>query len=269
MPKRLPARPGRLVAASFAVAFALSAAAAASAYHTHFVANVCNHDFPAAALYISRENSAAYALVGRYEGYQWGGGCWNDNNVDDSPGDPTQDPNTGGEGGDCSGFTFKVWRESPYTWDDAGWDWDKKTVVHGPFDAAAFKVGSGAANWALSKYKAIRMDAFASTSHIGIIWAKNADGGAVSAETAAAMASGARARLQADVAIAVTGIAGPSGGTPEKPVGLVFLHAETPDASRGVEFNFPGDRESTRQRATVAALHLARRVLSQTGDERV
>jgi hypothetical protein len=176
MPRRLPARPGRLVAASFAVAFALSAAAAASAYHTHFVANVCNHDYPAAALYISRESSAAYALVGRYEGYQWGGGCWNDNNVDDSPGDPTQDPNTGGEGGDCSGFTFKVWRESPYTWDDAGWDWDKKTVVHGPFDAAAFKAGSGAANWALSKYKAIRMDAFASTSHIGIIWAKNADG---------------------------------------------------------------------------------------------
>jgi nicotinamide-nucleotide amidase len=93
--------------------------------------------------------------------------------------------------------------------------------------------------------------------------------GAVSAETAAAMASGARARLRADVAIAVTGIAGPSGGTPEKPVGLVFLHAETPDASRGVEFTFPGDRESIRQRATVAALHLTRRVLSQTGDERV
>jgi nicotinamide-nucleotide amidase len=93
--------------------------------------------------------------------------------------------------------------------------------------------------------------------------------GAVSAETAAAMASGARARLRADVAIAVTGIAGPSGGTPEKPVGLVFLHAETPDASRGVEFTFPGDRESIRQRATVAALHLTRRVLSQTSDERV
>ena len=50
MPRRLPARPGRLVAVSFTVAFALAAAAAASAYHTHFVANVCNHDSPAAAL---------------------------------------------------------------------------------------------------------------------------------------------------------------------------------------------------------------------------
>jgi nicotinamide-nucleotide amidase len=104
---------------------------------------------------------------------------------------------------------------------------------------------------------------------LGVSEALLREHGAVSAETAAAMASGARARLQADVAIAVTGIAGPSGGTPEKPVGLVFLHAETPDASRGIEFGFPGDRESIRQRATVAALHLARRVLSQTGDERV
>ena len=50
--------------------------------------------------------------------------------------------------------------------------------------------------------------------------------GAVSAETAAAMAAGAREALDADVAVAVTGVAGPDGGTPEKPVGLVFLHVE-------------------------------------------
>src|SRR5438552_14919671 len=176
MPKRLPARPGRLVAASFAVAFALSAAAAASAYHTHFVANICNHDYPAAALYISRESSAAYALVGRYEGYQWGGGCWNDNNVDDSPGDPTQDPNTGGEGGDCSGFTFKVWRESE-TQSDAGfYQWNKLWKVHGPYTAAAFKSGTGAPNTTVANSAAIKMDAFASSSHIGMIYAKNANG---------------------------------------------------------------------------------------------
>ena len=49
--------------------------------------------------------------------------------------------------------------------------------------------------------------------------------GAVSAETAAAMAEGARRRLDADVAVAVTGIAGPGGGSDEKPVGLVYVHA--------------------------------------------
>jgi nicotinamide-nucleotide amidase len=88
--------------------------------------------------------------------------------------------------------------------------------------------------------------------------------GAVSAETAAAMARGARERLGADCAIAVTGVAGPGGGTPEKPVGLVYLHAETPEASRGIDFSYGADRDSIRRRATVAALHLMRRVLAQT-----
>jgi len=93
--------------------------------------------------------------------------------------------------------------------------------------------------------------------------------GAVSAETAAAMASGARSRLGADVSLAVTGIAGPGGGTPEKPVGLVYLHAETPTASKGVELTYPADRESIRRRAAVAGLHLLRRLLTQSGDEPV
>ena len=88
--------------------------------------------------------------------------------------------------------------------------------------------------------------------------------GAVSAETAAAMAAGARARLRADVAVAVTGIAGPSGGTPEKPLGLVHVHAETPDTSHGIEFTYGQDRDSIRRRATVAALHLLRRLLTQS-----
>ncbi len=87
--------------------------------------------------------------------------------------------------------------------------------------------------------------------------------GAVSPESAAAMASGARARLGADVAVSVTGIAGPDGGTDEKPVGLVFIHAESPEESRGIEFSFPGDRASIRNRSAVVALHLVRRLLSQ------
>jgi nicotinamide-nucleotide amidase len=91
--------------------------------------------------------------------------------------------------------------------------------------------------------------------------------GAVSAETAAAMAAGARERLGVDLAVAVTGIAGPGGGSDEKPVGLVFLHAEGPAGSRSADFVFPGDRGSVRRRAAVTALHLLRRFLQQTRDE--
>jgi nicotinamide-nucleotide amidase len=93
--------------------------------------------------------------------------------------------------------------------------------------------------------------------------------GAVSAEAAEAMAAGARERLGADVAVSVTGIAGPDGGTEEKPVGLVYVHAIGPDASRGVDFVFPGDRDSIRRRAAVTALHLVRRLLTQTRDTHV
>jgi nicotinamide-nucleotide amidase len=91
--------------------------------------------------------------------------------------------------------------------------------------------------------------------------------GAVSAEVAEAMARGARERLGVDVAVSVTGIAGPGGGTEEKPVGLVYFHAETPEASRGGSFSFPGDRDSIRRRAVVASLHLLRRLLEQNRDE--
>jgi nicotinamide-nucleotide amidase len=91
--------------------------------------------------------------------------------------------------------------------------------------------------------------------------------GAVSAEVAAAMATGARERLGADVAVAVTGIAGPGGGTDEKPVGLVYLHAVGPAGERSADFVFPGDRNSIRRRAAVTALHLVRRLLTQSRDE--
>jgi nicotinamide-nucleotide amidase len=88
--------------------------------------------------------------------------------------------------------------------------------------------------------------------------------GAVSAEVAAAMARGVRERLGADVGVGVTGIAGPGGGAPEKPVGLVYVAVSAPDAERGLDFSYPADRAAIRSRAAVAALHLVRRVLSQS-----
>jgi nicotinamide-nucleotide amidase len=90
--------------------------------------------------------------------------------------------------------------------------------------------------------------------------------GAVSPEVAAALADGAAARFGADLGIGITGIAGPGGGTPEKPVGTVCLCVAARDGSRLERtIQFPGDRASIRDRSTTAALHLLRRVLLASG----
>ena len=80
--------------------------------------------------------------------------------------------------------------------------------------------------------------------------------GAVSAEAAKEMAIGVRAACDAALGLAVTGIAGPGGGTPEKPVGLVYLALAGPEGIRGERHFFPGDREGIKQRASQAALRL-------------
>jgi nicotinamide-nucleotide amidase len=83
--------------------------------------------------------------------------------------------------------------------------------------------------------------------------------GAVSAEVAGAMAQGALAHSRADMAVAVTGIAGPGGGSAAKPVGLVYIglarRGETPAIERNV---FPGDRAAIRAATVVRALNLLR-----------
>jgi nicotinamide-nucleotide amidase len=105
------------------------------------------------------------------------------------------------------------------------------------------------------------------TQELGVSAELLREHGAVSAEVAAAMAKGARARLGTDVAVSVTGIAGPGGGTEDKPVGLVYLHAVSPASERSADFVFPGDRDSIRRRAAVTALHLVRRLLTQSRDK--
>jgi nicotinamide-nucleotide amidase len=86
--------------------------------------------------------------------------------------------------------------------------------------------------------------------------------GAVSVEVAKALADGARAKLGADVGIGVTGIAGPGGGSEEKPVGLVCLSVAGVDGARLTRaVTLPGRRVDVRDRSTTIALHMARRLL--------
>ena len=78
--------------------------------------------------------------------------------------------------------------------------------------------------------------------------------GAVSAETAHAMAEGARRQTAADFAVSLTGIAGPDGGTPEKPVGLVYMAVAAPHGTATFQHLFSGSRADIRHAAVEAAL---------------
>lgn len=85
--------------------------------------------------------------------------------------------------------------------------------------------------------------------------------GAVSAETAVEMAAGARNVAGSDLAISVTGIAGPGGGTPEKPVGLVYIGFADQKAAKAYRYIFSGDREGIRLQTANTALNLVRKYL--------
>ena len=86
--------------------------------------------------------------------------------------------------------------------------------------------------------------------------------GAVSEPVAIAMANGGRARADVDFGVGVTGIAGPGGGTPEKPVGLVWIAVNVAGQVRTHGSRFIGDRAEIRFRATQAALDLVRRMVA-------
>jgi nicotinamide-nucleotide amidase len=99
----------------------------------------------------------------------------------------------------------------------------------------------------------------AKTDMLGVPETLLAEHGAVSAPVAAAMAEGALARSGAQIAVSVTGIAGPGGGSAAKPVGLVFLAVATPRGVRTVERRFgPLSRDEIRERTVIDALALLR-----------
>jgi len=94
--------------------------------------------------------------------------------------------------------------------------------------------------------------------------------GAVSAAVAHQMAEGARTRLGTDWAVAITGVAGPDGGTPDKPVGTVWIAVAGPaelGGTREKKLFWPGDREQVRRMASVTALHLLYKALAGIPDE--
>ncbi len=88
--------------------------------------------------------------------------------------------------------------------------------------------------------------------------------GAVSAEVADAMATGARARLGADIGVGITGVAGPGGGTESKPVGLVHLCVAGAGTTLARRVTLPGPRGDVRRRSVAIAMHLIRELLAST-----
>jgi nicotinamide-nucleotide amidase len=96
---------------------------------------------------------------------------------------------------------------------------------------------------------------------VGVPPAVLAEHGAVSREVATALADGARTRFGAEIGVGITGIAGPGGGTAEKPVGTVHLCVLGPDGALERSLHLPGSRTAVRERSVTMAMHLLRELL--------
>jgi hypothetical protein len=120
--------------------------------------------------HVRRSDARAYGYIAVGEGYEWGGGCWNDNNRDDTP----SQPDSGGEGPDCSGFVFKTW-ELELTTGASGFQWwDKFQNIHGHYVSGSFHAPQS--GWPFFKLPnkdyttTMYMDAFAKDGHIGMLY---------------------------------------------------------------------------------------------------
>jgi hypothetical protein len=140
--------------------------AAAGASQASWVGSHCSPSHSSDSIF-QRKTSQSYAAVAVGEGYEWGGGCWNDNDRDDTPGAP----DSGGEGPDCSGFTFKTWELKNSYGTSGGEYWDKLENIHGPYVAADFHSTASSDpfhNITKSDTSMQYMDAFASTTHVAM-----------------------------------------------------------------------------------------------------
>jgi PncC family amidohydrolase len=101
---------------------------------------------------------------------------------------------------------------------------------------------------------------------LGVSWDVLQKYGAVSQEVALAMARGVRSALEADIGLSVTGIAGPGGATPEKPVGLTWIGISTPGYDRAWQYVWQGDRIQNKELSAEEALRLLLTCLEPDGD---
>lgn len=119
---------------------------------------------------------------------------------------------------------------------------------------------AGASRWFVGSVVAYDNDVKAAV--VGVDRDDIATHGAVSEQVARQLAEGARAVLGADVGVGITGIAGPGGGSEDKPVGTVFVGVAAPSGTTVRRLRLPGDRDAIRRRASIASLHLVRQALA-------
>ena len=136
-----------------------------------WVSNHC-YDHHYSDAYYKRSEARSYAAVADNEGYEWGGGCWNNNNVDDTP----NQPDSSGEGPDCSGLVFKTWElknavgASGFTW------WSRFENIHGPYSSYDYYAPASSDPFhriSKSRSATIYMDAFAKQGHVGLLYTSN------------------------------------------------------------------------------------------------
>lgn len=128
-----------------------------------------------------KSQAMAYAGLAQHEGYHWGGGCWNNSDTDNQPGDPVETESTHGEGGDCSGFTFKSWALENGYGNNGKRRWNDSRYIHGPYNSAAFVNPPGAPIDNKPKADTVEMDVLAHNSsgagHVAMIWTPNTSQG--------------------------------------------------------------------------------------------
>ena len=133
-----------------------------------------------------------------------------------------------------------------------GWRAAAAESCTGGWIAKALTDVPGASQWFTTGYVTYANDAKA--RELGVAAEMLATHGAVSEPVVAAMATAARERARVDIAVAVSGIAGPDGGTPEKPVGTVWFAWAYPEGLASETRRYPGDRDAVRRFAVAHAL---------------